>query len=358
MGRRFDWRGLGTRLMTIGLLLLTACGASGPQISEVQSPEPGTHAKALIVLPVALAMQDATSLDIAMRTDALVRWLLAKTPQPLIGPADFSLLHPVDEIAVVSADTDLMAHTSELRLPVREAVVLHVLVTEQRATNVRDIQDVRDADPKKQRTFRQHGLEAHLRTEVWLSDAMRGRRLAGLVVETTDDPTDVMPGGDPRPGLTLAIQTALDKLLEIAGPLLAETGVRQTRGDGLVDSLPATLAWAAPGKPSWDEANKAKADVVREAAALALWDRVAPNLTAKELLVASRNRGVLVRKAQGELQSGDLITALFGRPVTMAYQLDRALQLAGGEGVRAQVLRNGAIADVTLHGPLVPAATP
>ncbi len=85
---------------------------------------------------------------------------------------------------------------------------------------------------------------------------------------------------------------------------------------------------------------------------------MAPNLTAKELLVASRNRGVLVRKAQGELQSGDLITAIFGRPVTMAYQLDRALQVAGGEGVRAQVLRNGAIADVTLHGPLVPAATP
>lgn len=339
-------------------LLLAACGASGPQISEVQTPEPGTRAKALIVLPVALATQEATSIDIAMRTNAVARWLLQKTTQPLLGPADFGLLHPVDEIGAVSADTDLMSRATDLRLPVREAVALHILVTEQRATNVRDIQDIRNADPKKQKTFRQHGLEAHLRTEVWLSDAMRGRRLAGLVVETTDDPTDVMPGGDPRPGTTLAIQLALDKLLEMTGPLLTDNGVRQTRGDGLVDSLPATLAWAAPGKPSWDEANKDKAEMMRDAAALALWDRMTPNMSGKELAVASHNRGVLVRKAQGQLLAGDLILSIYGRPIVAAYQLDRALQVAGHEGVHVQVLRNGAPVDVPLQGPLVPAATP
>ncbi len=339
-------------------LLLACCGASGPQISEIQVPDPAVHAKALVVLPVALAMQDSTSLDIAMRTDSVARWLLNKTPQALVGPADFTVLRPVDEVSVVSADTDLMSHGTDLRIPVREAVALHILVTEQRATNTRDIQDIRNADPKKQQTFRQHGLEAHLRTEVWLSDALRGRRLAGLVVETTDDPTDVVPGGDPRPGLTLAIQLALDKLLAIAGPLLGESGVRQTRGDGLLDSLPATLDWVAPGKQSWNDANKAKGDMMREVATFALWDRVAPGLPDKERAVASKNRGVLVRQAQGGLQAGDLVTAIDGRPVTAAYQIDRALQVAGTAGCRAQVLRSGATVEVALHGPLVPATTP
>jgi hypothetical protein len=346
------------RLVPAILALTAACGPTGPQMTDVQLLDPQTHVKALVVLPVALAMQDSTALDIAMRTDDVVRWVMKKGSQPIVGPADFSLLHPVDEISVVSADTDLMTRASDLKLPVREAAVLHILVTENRATNVRDIQDVRNSDPKKQPTFRQHGLEAHLRTEVWLSDALRGRRLAGLVVETTDDPTEVMPGGDPRPGLTLAIQLALDKLLEIAGPLLSENGVRQTTGEGLVDCLPATLAWAPPGKQSWEELNKGKADVVREAAALALWDRVAPNLSAKELLVASRNRGVLVRKAQGDLLPGDLIVSIYSHPLTTAYQLDRVLQVAGREGVRAQLLRAGAPVDVQLHGPLVPAVTP
>ena len=85
---------------------------------------------------------------------------------------------------------------------------------------------------------------------------------------------------------------------------------------------------------------------------------VAPNLTGKELFVASRNRGVLVRKAQGGLQSGDLVTGVNGQPIATAYQIDRALQVAGQAGAHAQVLRSGAVVDVALHGPLVPAATP
>ncbi len=352
MSKTFRW------LAIASLLTLAACGASGPQISEIQAPDATAHAKALIVLPVALAMQEATALDIAMRTDQVARWLLAHTPQPLIGPGDFSILHPVDEIGVVSADTDIINHAQDLQLPVREAMALHILVTERRATNVRDIQDVRNADPKKQPTFRQHGLEAHLRTEIWLSDALRGRRLAGLVVELTDDPTDVMPGGDPRPGLTQAIELALTQLKEVAGPLLAETGVRQTTGEGLVDSLPATLAWAPPGKESWNQVNKNKDEFMRDVATLALWDRLAPGLPDKQRVVAAKNRGVLVRTAQGPLQPGDVVTAVDGHPVVAAYQLDRALQAAGGAGVHALVLRGGAVTDVPLHGPLVPAPTP
>ena len=346
------------RLTYASLVLLAACGASGPQISDVQRPDATTHAKALIVLPVALAMADSTSLEIAMRTGEVMRWVLANTSQPVIGPADFALRHPVDEIGVVSADTDLMEHGSEFGLPVREAAVLHILVTENRATNVRDIQDVRNADPKKQQTFRQHGLEAHLRTEVWLSDAMRGQHLAGLVVETTDDPTDVMPGGDPRPGLTQAIQLALAQLQEIAGPLLAENGARQTRGDGLVDSLPTMLAWAPPGKQSWDETNKSKDELMREAARFAVWDRVAPGLPDALRTIAMKHPGVLVRQAQGGLQPGDVVTAVNGRPVTAAYQVDRALQVGGPVGARAQVLRGGGLLDVTLQGKLVPAPAP
>ena len=345
--------GLRAGIAWLGPLVLLACGASGPQISDVQAPDPATHVKALIVLPIALGMQESTALDIAMRTHDLTRLLLQKTTQPLLGPADLALLHPVDEISNVAADTDLMAHATELKLPVREAAVLHILVTESRATNVRDIQDQRNADPAKQKTFRQHGLEAHLRTEVWLAGAMRGQRLAGLVVETTDDPTDVQPGGDPRPGLTLAIQLAVSKLLEMAAPMLNEVGTRQTTGDGLVDSLPAMLSWSPPGKQSWEEANKAKADVVREAAALALWDRLAPNLSGKELFVAGRNRGVLVRKAQGQLLAGDLVTSVFDHPIVAAYQLDRALQTCGPDGCRVQLLRAGQKVDVNVRGPLV-----
>lgn len=340
------------------LLSLGACGASGPQITEVTTPPPAQRVKAIVLLPIALAMEDSSSLDIAMRTSHVSHWLLQKTQLPIVGPADFSLLKPVDEVGNVAADTDLMSHATELRVPVREAAVLTVLVTESRATHVRDIQDVRNSDPKKQKTFRQHGLEAKLRIEVSLAESLRGRRLAGLVLETTDDPTDVMPGGDPRPGLTEAIDQALEKLLETAGGLLTEGGKRQVRGVGLVDSLPAMLTWAPPGKRTWTEQNKDKADVEREAATLGLWDRLAVNLSGKELYVAGRNRGVLVRQAQGELQAGDLVLSVEGTPVVAVYQLDRILQAGGSDGVRAQVLRGGQPVDVRVLGPLNPPENP
>ena len=345
------------RSLCLGLLVcaaVAACG-SGQQITEVVVPNPTERTKAIILMPLALAQEEATGYDIASRTTDISRWLLTKTALPVLGPADFSLLRGVDEAMSPASDTDLFAHAVELRTPVREAVVLHVLVTENRSTSVRDIQDQRGGDAAKQKTYRQHNLESLLRIQVTLFDSLRGRKLAGLVLETTDDPTAFDVGGDPRPGMTAAIRRALEHLLESAGPLLTDGGTRQTTGDGLVDSVPALLAWTAPGKKSWNEVQAAKDELTREAASLAIWDRFAPKLGPRDLAVAGRNRGVLVRQAQGTLLGGDVLQKIDGLPVVAAYQVDRALQACGAPGCKATVLRGGQPVEIQLIGPLRPA---
>ena len=78
-------------------LLFAACGASGAQVSDVVTPQPGDRVKALVLMPLALAQEEATGYDIGARTADISRWLLQQTQLPVVGPADFSLLKSVDE---------------------------------------------------------------------------------------------------------------------------------------------------------------------------------------------------------------------------------------------------------------------
>jgi hypothetical protein len=335
---------------------LVACGSAGPQLSEITPLEPGLKPTGLVLLPVALTVPGTTALDIAARTGDAAQYMMVKTDLPILGPFDFTLLKAPDEAHTVSADTDMLSRATELGFDLRNAVAIHVLVTENRATNVRDIQDVRKKDPKDQKTYRQHGLDSTVRVELGVYEIMRGHKLGGLVVETQDDPTDFQPGGDPRPGITRAIQLALDRLLETSGAVLRGRGQRRTHGDGMVDSVPALMAWHAQDLPSWTDLHREQQDVVREAEALGLWDRFAPGLSVREVHDASASNGVLVHTAVAPLQVGDVVLTVRNQPVSARYQIDRQLQQCGQSPCPVLVQRAGQRVELTVQWPALPPA--
>lgn len=351
-------RGRGWRLAlaaTPALLaaLVASCGGNVPQLIELTPLTANLQPVAIIVLPVALTVPGATALDVVVRTGDAADYLMAHTDLPILGPFDFVVQRPVDEVRTAASDTDLLTHTRELGFDVHRAIALHVLITENRASNVRDIQDVRQADPKQQKTYRQHGLESTVRVELSLFDAMRGHKLGGLVIETQDDPTDFQPGGDPRPGITSAIRLALDRLMEASGPVLRGRGGRRTHGEGLVDSVPAMMAWRAPDLPSWSDLHREHDDLIREAEALALWDRIAPGLSMREMHDATASKGVLVHQARAPLQAGDVVVSVLGKTVVTRHQLDRLLQQCGSTACPVLAYRAGQTVALQLQWPVL-----
>jgi hypothetical protein len=333
-----------------------ACGAA--EKAPVVTPLDGTvKPTMLVLLPVALAnVPGANALEVAARTNAVADLLLQRTDLPLLGPWDFSLQQPVDQARVLSLDTDAFVRARDAGLDLRQALVLHILVTENRATNVRDIQDVRQKDPKtgQFKTFRQHGVQSTVRVELSALEPMRGGRLGSVVVEQDDDPTDFEAGGDPRPGITSAIHKALMTFLQNSATGL-RGGKRLTRGDGLVDSVPALQGWHAADLPSWNQLHQAEAAELREAAAFGLWDRFAPNVGMREIRDATRHQGVLVRKAMAPLQPGDVVMAVQGKPVLARYQVDRVMQTCAGQACAVTVARDGQKLDLQATWPTLPA---
>ncbi len=344
------------RVLAWFIPLLVACGSAGPQLSEVTPLSPEIKPTGLVLLPIALTVPGSTALEVVARTNEAANYLLRKTDLPILGPFDFTLLKPVDDTRVVSADTDLLSRETALGFDLRRAVVVAVLVTENRATNVRDIRDVRKKDPKEQKTYRQHGLDSTIRVELSVHEPMRGHKLAGLVIETQDDPTDFQPGGDPRPGITRAVQMALDRLLETSGEVLRGRGQRRTHGQGLIDSVPAMTAWSAPDLPSWNDLHREKAEIEREAAGLALWDRFAPSASIREVHDAMASRGVLVQQPVAPLQAGDVILTVRKQQVSAKYQVDRQLQQCGEDACPVLVSRAGQQVEVPVHWPALPPA--
>lgn len=355
-------RGLRLRLAAAGLALLSlttqACG--GGQVIDEKPLAEGVAVPGLIVLPIALNIPERSGLEVAWRSVDVANWLLLNTDLALIGPMDFSAIKPLDDVLVVSQDTDLGTKEGELAADWRQWLVLHVLVTENRATNVRDIVDIRAKDKGKPNTYRQHGIEAALRIEVGLYDARRGTRLAWTVLERMDDPTQYTPGEDPRPGVTAAVKDALQRLVELAPVLRRPTGERRTRGQGLVDGVPALLAFSAPELPSTIETLKPLAEEVQQAKVYAAWDRIAPGLTAVEIRDATLGRGVLVRQAQPPMNAGDVILAVSGRKVATIHQVDRLLGQCSPKPDACDVLvrRAGGEVALKLRWPALPAVAP
>jgi len=344
----------------VGIALAVALGAlacGSAQVAE-ESPLPAdVKPQGLVVLPVALIVPEADALEIAAASLAVTRQLLARTDLPIIGPLDFDLNKTLDEARNASYDTDLVARDGELGADWRSWLALHVLVTENRATNVRDIVDVKAQAAGKPGTFRQHGIEATVRVEVGLYDVRRGTRLAFTASETPDDPTQFTPGADPRPGVSKAIAAGIDRLIAMVGPAIIGPAGRRARGDGLADSLPAMLSWRAPERPAWLDKSKDLASEVREAKIYSLWDRFVPGLDVKEIFAANKAKGLIVRAKAPPLEAGDVVTAVDGKKAQAAYQFDRLLRACSPTptGCRVDLLRGGAATTVMLRWPALPA---
>ncbi len=334
--------------------LLLGCG--GQQVVD-EGPLPADlRPNGLVLLPVTLSVPDSSALEVAARSLEVSRLLLQKSDLPVLGLFDFDLNKTLDEARNVSYDTDLQTRDTDVGAEWQQWMALHVLVTENRATNVRDIVDEKAKAAGKPSTFRQHGIESEIRVEAALYDVRRGNRIAWTVVQQTDDPTQFTPGGDPRPGITTAIEKCVTRLLAMTGNQLLGQPGRRTRGENLVDALPAMLHWRAPELPSYADAIKAQPDEVQQARVYALWDRFAPNLETKAIFAANKGKGILVRAKTPPFEAGDVVLAIDGKKVKAAYQVDRITRVcsATANGCKAEVLRNNETVTVMLRWPALP----
>ena len=338
--------------------LLGACGGASSQVLEETALNPSQPVpRGIVVLPMALAVPGGNALEAVARSHDIAALLLRRTDLPVLGPMDFLLQKNPEEASVVATDTDLLMRDETRRVDVHGWIDVHVLVTENRAMNTRDIVDEKQKDPKK-KLYRQAAFDSRVRVEATVHDAMRSRQLARVVVEAADDPTNFESGGDPRPGITRLIELALNRLIDGGAAVLTGHGNRKTRGEGFADSLPAMLAWGAPDVPSFDSQQADQPEMIREAKALELWDRFAPNLGVREVRAATMHPGVLVRTARAPLQVGDVVLEVAGHPVRARYQVDRLLQGCAEAGCKVSVWRGTQQQDLQVAWPKAAQATP
>lgn len=354
LGRWRRWR-----LAWLAAVIAALAGCGG-QVRD-ERPLPAQQAvPGLIVLPVAVNIAELGSLEVAWRSVEVAGWLLQHTDLPLIGPLDYRLNKPIDQVQAVAYDTDLSTREEELAADWRNWLVLQVQVSENRATNVRDIVDVRGKEPGKPKVYRQHGVEATLRVEAALYDAKRGTRLAWAVVERSDDPTQYTPGEDPRPGVTAAVRDALQRLWQLSPALTQGPAERRIRGSGLVDAVPALLAFEAPDLPSTAEGLKNLPEALQEARVYAAWDRVAPGLSAAQIRAATLQRGLLVRELLPPLRQGDVVISVDRQRVSTVHQFDRLVRTCSPKpgGCEVVVRRGDGEVALSLSWPALPAVAP
>ncbi len=345
---------LGGAVLALGL---AGCGAA-PVVDEGPLA-PNRKTAGLVVLPVALATADTSSLEVAAHSLEVTRLILEKTDLPVLGIFDFDVTKALDEVHNPMYDTDLLTH-ADLGGDWQDWLAVHVLVTENRATNVRDIVDTRIKDPKKPNTFRQHGIEAHVHIEAGIYEARRGNRLAWATMELEDNPLDFEPGEDPRPAVTKAIGETVQRLLDLAPSLRPGLGGRRARGAGLVDSVPAMTAFKYMDAKPYDAKLAAEQPELKAAKLLMLFDRFAPGLPPALAMRAAQNVGLLVGTAQAPLQAGDVVLAVKGQPVVAAHQFDRLVRTcsAADEGCVVTLLRAGTKQTVSLKWPALPPIPP
>ncbi len=355
MNRAIEHHGAMTSLAALlATLMLSGCGGTRELVVE-QALAKRLPPKGIVILPVAVMTPDGSALECIARTRDVANYLLANTETPLIGPADYRVFKEPDEMRVASIDTDLMTRATGTRIDMRNWLAVFVMVTENRATNIRDIVDKRS---KKKQTFRQYGIDSTVKIEVQVLDARYGKPFARVVITDKDDPTKVRTEGDPRPIIKELIEAALAVALSKAEDTFTKAGKsRRIRGREFLDSVPLLADWGTAGRPSFNAKRKDKEDIVKQAALEALWTRFQPELPVKATFVGTRHHGVMALKARAPLQQYDVVKTIDGRPVTTSYQLDRALQSCR-KACNAMVRRGFKNVEVDLTWPPAPPLPP
>lgn len=345
-------RVLGALLVAATTLFGTvACGGSLEVVAHRPLPET-SKPKGIIIYPAAIMIPNSTPLEYVARANDVANFLLERTELPVLGPFDYKVFRAPDEMRVASTSTDLMTRNEE-PVDLKGWLALRLMVTENRAMNTRDIVDMRKKSKKKGQIYRSRGVEATVRVEIEVYEAMRGKRIAQVVVKDVDDVIAVTQEGDPRPGIAKLIRTAMTMLLEENETLLDASPLRRVR-KGFVPAVPKLAAFGVPGSLSFVDRLKDKDETDRQAAMIALWDRFQPGLPVKATFVAGKNPGLLVLEAKKPLEKHDVVLSVGGKPVYTMYQLDRRLQQCGVAGCEAMVRRGFKDVKVHINWPAVP----
>jgi hypothetical protein len=338
------WRRLA--LATLVVAGCVGCRGSFEVVSENPLPPDVQKPHGIIILPVALMTHRSSAVDVGFRSTDVANWLIDHTEIPLFGVLDYKVFKSLDEIRIASADTDLVAPDGGDRRDLTGWWALQVLITENRSASVRNIVDTKRGTDGTT-ISRKYGIESHLQVEVTLRDAMRGGLKAKVVVVESDDATASPIEGEPRPVLARLLKRALVMIFGEALPGFSPAQRRIVRSKGLLISVPALAALAFPGYTSFDADYTEQSPTQREAALVSVWDRVAPGLDFRATMNASRNPGVLVRRARSPMILHDIILEVDGKPVRDIVQLDRQLQTCA-PACSVKVQRKHAAIDLVL----------
>lgn len=327
-------------LFSTFVMSLTGCGSTLQVIEEKALAEKGPKIHGFIVFPVADMTYGAKTIDCAVRGSDVAAWLLDHTEQPVLGHLDFKSFKVPDDLRIASVDTNLVTRSNGARRDLSGWISVWVQVTENRATNIRDIVDARKKGKKNQSVHRIHAVEATVRVEVQLLDAMRGRRLATIVIKDVDDPTKMRLKGDPRPRITALVHKALDMALSQATKRVApERPLRIIRRAGTIANAPELAKFSTPEKPSLHEIYAKMGEIELKTAIVTLWSRLAPELGIRETYFATKYPGVLMTSDRSPLKRGDVIRKVDNVEVRDRYQLDRAMRKCKGRACKVSIQR-------------------
>lgn len=349
----------GLHLANALLLTAFAVGCGGGTEILVEQPlqaRPAPHG--LLILPAAILTPGADAMESIARTHDVADWLLDHTELPLIGPFDYKCYKEPDEMQIASVDTDLMtAGAATKNIDLRQWLAISVMITENRATNIRDLIDKRGKNADKPKTYRQYGIDSTLRVEVQVLDARYGKRLAHVVLKARDDPTEVRSEGDPRPVLRLLIRRALALVLNETEAIVSARQTRRVRAAGFLDAIPTLADWKTGQRKSYNQRYEGKDDIEKQAGLESLWMRFRPGLPVKATYVGTRHPGVMALANRAPLEQYDVIKVVDGKKVDAVYQLDRVLQGCQG-GCMAKIRRGFKDMDVRLTWPPAPPPPP
>lgn len=326
----------------------TACGGPFEVMQDRPLAEDISPPKGIVLLPVAMMTHRADALEVAVRSSEAARWLLDHTDVPLVGPMDFRVFKPVDEVKIASTDTDLATRNEGDRIALAGWWAMSILVTENRSTSVSNIVDTRKGQDGKTVSQR-YGIESTLRVEVQIRDAMHGTVKAMVVLKGVDDPNDRPPEGDPRPMIRALMIEGMRRAIGEALPGLGQPNRRVIRGREGIVSVPALADSGYPNRPSFAEPLKEKKPIERETAILTIWYRVSPNLPLRPALTATNHPGVVMAQDRAPLKKHDVVMAVGGTPVRDTYQLDRMLRRCASSSCKVQIRRKRSTLEVDLR---------
>ena len=330
-----------SRVLALCLVVqFAACGGTFKVVEEKPLAEKGPGIKGFVVFPVADLTHGAKTIDAAVRGSDVAAWLLDRTEQPVLGHLDFKIFKVPDDLRIASVDTNLATREDGRRKDLSGWVAVWIQITENRATNIRDIVDARKKGKKNQSVYRIHGVEATVRVEVQFLDAVRGRRLATIVIKDVDDPTQLQLKGDPRPRVTELVHKAMRMALADATErIAAKVPTRVVRRAGTLPNASALAGFSTPDKPSLAEVYAKKGDIDLKIAISTLWSRLAPELGVRDTYFATKYPGVLLTADRAPLKRGDVIRSVEGVTVLDRYQLDRAMRTCKGRPCDVRIQR-------------------